>query len=58
MTIVSAKALAVMCEPGVNNVVFRAGEEEIALLVELDLGQGSFVSWSSFIDVIWKNCTE
>ena len=37
--IVRAKTLAVMREPYIDDVVLGAGEEEIALLIELDLRQ-------------------
>lgn len=44
VTIVSSEALAVVREPGVDNVVLGAGEEKVALFVKLDLGQSSFVT--------------
>ena len=44
VTIVGPEALAIVRKPDVNNVVFGAGEEEVSLLVELDLGQRSFVA--------------
>ena len=37
--IVRAETLAVMREPDIDDVVLGAGEEEIALLIELDLRQ-------------------
>ena len=47
VTVVSSETLAVVREPDVDNVILGAGEEEVALFVELDLGQGSFVTWNS-----------
>jgi hypothetical protein len=44
VTIISSETLAVVREPGVDDVVLGTGEEEVALFVELDLCQRSFVA--------------
>ena len=47
VTVVSSETLAVVREPDVDNVVLGAGEEQVSFLVELDLGQRSFMAWST-----------
>ena len=35
-------------------MVFGAGEEEVTLLVELDLGERSFMAWNSRMGLDWQ----
>ena len=44
MSVIRAQPLAIVGEPDVNDVVFRAGEEEVALEVELDLCERALVA--------------
>jgi hypothetical protein len=46
VAIVSSEALAVVCEPDVDYMVSGARKEEVTLLVELNLGQSSFMAWN------------
>jgi len=46
VAVVSPETLAVVREPDVDDVVLGAGEEQVSLFVELDLGQRSFVAWN------------
>ena len=55
VAVVSSETLAIVREPDVDYVILRAGEEQVSLFVELDLGQRSFVAWN------WKmglGCTD
>ena len=44
VAIVRSKTLAIVREPDVDNVVFRTGKQEIALLIEFYLGQRPLVA--------------
>lgn len=58
VAIISSETLAIVREPGVDNVVLGTGEEEVALFIELDLGQGSFVAWSPNMEVVYEDQIE
>ena len=48
MAIVRSEALAIVREPDVDDVVLRAGEQEITLLIEFYLGQRPLVACVNF----------
>jgi hypothetical protein len=39
-----------MGKPHIDDIVLRAGEEQIAVCIEFDLSQGPFVAWIKRFD--------
>jgi len=39
-----------MREPHIDDIVFRAGKQQISICVEFYLGQGPFVAWIKGLD--------
>jgi len=44
VSVVGTEALSVVREPDIDDVVFGTGKEEVALLIEFDLGERPLVS--------------